>query len=122
MGGHADTDGLIDVQIIARNAVVGVHHEGERTRQTLLQQQEEVPIHGPHILRHLAQTAAQHRVLGLLQRETFQPRNDLNRLLEFHAADERIERIGRNDGDAAIFQQIGHPIDIVMVRMVRIYF
>lgn len=118
VGRHADANGAIGVQVVARNVVVGIENECVWARQVASDELECVAVERTHVFRNGADVGTEHRVFGLLDRETFQSSNRLDGLFEFHTARKSVQSIGGKNDYSPIVDDIGYTIDIVIVRVV----
>ena len=96
---------------------MGFHDEGEGSREALLEEGEDVAVHGTDVFGCLAEAFAEHGVFCLLEFESLELRDGLDSLLVFHAAGETVEGVGGQNDDAAARQGVGYTPHFACVRV-----
>jgi len=120
--GDADADGLFLALEDARNVVVGLQNEGERSGQVALHHLEDIVVDGLGEVAQHAEVVEDKREVGLLLADAFQLADALQGLGLVDAASETIDGVGGEDDDAAVGQAFQYHLDIARVGIGRIEF
>ena len=116
---NADPDGATPFERLVRHTRRCIQQEGEGPRQILFQQPELSVIH-PAIIGNLPQRIEHDgKRREILPLDPAQPLDGLRRT---DRAAEGIDAVGRIDHHAVPFEQVHHPVDLLLGRILGIDF
>lgn len=120
--GYADADGLLLALEDARDVVIGLQNEGERTGKVALHHLEHVVVDGLGEVAQHAEVVEDKGEIGLLFANALELADALQGLGLVDAASQTVNRVGGEDDDAAVSQTFQNHLDITRVGIGRVKF